>query len=64
MNNVKGKIIGNPLVTPMNGYTKKEVNDKINNIPIGGGGITQEEKTKLLNELKTYVDTEILGGAW
>lgn len=30
----------------------------------GGGGITQEEKTKLLNELKTYVDDEILRGEW
>ena len=32
------KIIGNPTVTPINTYTKKEIDDKIADIQVGGSG--------------------------
>ena len=56
MNNVKGKIIGNPLVTPMNGYTKKEVNDRINNLNIGGEAVNWSQ---IQNKPDIYTKAEI-----
>ena len=47
-----------------NKVIKKYVDDIAENLETGGGGITQEEKTELLNELKSYVDDAILGGMW
>ncbi len=32
MNNFNGKVFGNPLVTPMNSYTKKQMDDVLGDV--------------------------------
>ena len=59
MNNID-KVIGNPLVTPMNGYTKKEVDDIVGSIGTGGGGVSIEIDDAMSDTSENAVKNKII----